>query len=218
MSLTDVITHLQQMPGNRFLEKFQSKTNVELERIAQDPGAYVFVARHAASIILKNRNSDSPVISAVEKEAHDQKEYQRSKSIELAIETQDIIKRLKGIPKKTTKKYRLTNGNELQVRRMNEFNFEVRIETSRSFLAPVMICKVFDDSTFTTFPFIYMKSFLILGIGGSTIALILSLLNIIESSWQIILIPVITSIGFQLLLVPLVYFVILKFFKETLRN
>lgn len=31
MSLTDVITHLQQMPGNRFLEKFQSKTNVELE-------------------------------------------------------------------------------------------------------------------------------------------------------------------------------------------
>ena len=86
------------MPGNRFLEKFQSKTNVELERIAQDPGAYVFEARQAASIILKNRNSDSPVISAVEKEAHDQKEYQRSKSIELAIETQDIIKRLKGIP------------------------------------------------------------------------------------------------------------------------
>ncbi|WP_258099833.1 hypothetical protein [Marinoscillum pacificum] len=128
-------------------------------------------------------------------------------------QSQKIIKSLSKIKKGSTQKYPLSNGNRLEIYRINEFYFQVRIEALRSKLAPVLICKIIDRTKFKTFPFIYLKGFLVLGIGGSVIALIFYLVDLIKSS--AILIPMIISLGFQVLLLPL-YFVILKFFKKTL--
>ena len=201
------------MSVNLFLEKYHSKPNSQLEQITRDSKTYVLDARKAASIILKNRNSNSQAINAVENEIQEHNEQLKNIALRETYESNVIIKKLREIPKNITKRYELKNGNELEIRRINEFIFEVRIEAFRSSLAPVMICKIIDESTFKTFPFIYIKGFLIFGIGGSLVAFILSQFYMINS--EIIPLPILISLGFQLILSPL-YYVILKFFKETL--
>lgn len=201
------------MSENQFLEKFQSKTDSELERIAQDSKAYVFDARQAASIILKNRKSGSPVIAAFDQEVEAQNAYRKNEKLDSTQVAQNIIRNLRQIPIKATAKYRLKNGNELQIRSINESKFEIRIESPKSALAPVMMCKIIDDSTLKTYPSIYLKGILIFGVGGSFVALILSQFKMIESSMVFLVIPIV--LGFQLFLMPL-YFVILKSFKQTL--
>lgn len=56
------------MTVNHFIEKFRSKSDTELERIALNSESYVFTARYAAVTLLKDRNSHSDVIKQVEKE------------------------------------------------------------------------------------------------------------------------------------------------------
>lgn len=209
----DAGIQLHKMSKNQFLEKFQTKTDSELERIAQDSKAYVFDARQAASIILKNRKSDSPVIADFDREVEVLSENKKKGKLDSAQITNNIIQNLKQIPIKLTAKYRLKNGNELQVRRINESKFEVRIESPKSALVPVTICKIIDHSTFKTYPFIYLKGFLILGVGGSIVTLILSQFKILESN--MILMPILIVLGFQIILMPL-HFVTLKFLKQTL--
>ena len=64
--------NLQPLTANRFLNKLQSKNNIELERIAENSKDYVLEARHAAAQLLKQRHSDSKAINTVRQEVKSQ--------------------------------------------------------------------------------------------------------------------------------------------------
>ena len=204
------------MAENRFLNKFQSKNNSELERIAENSKDYVLEARQAAAQLLKQRDSQSTSIGTVEKEVENRQKSRELTKAEIESRTKSIIWKLKSISHGQTRKYRLRNGNELQIKRLNELRFQIRIEAYRSMLAPVMILDITGDKTFRTFPFFYIKSLLIFGVGGPIFTLILTRLNMLD--WEIqhaLLIPPFTIIGLQILTVP-TYWANLKFLKETL--
>lgn len=205
------------MTKNPFIEKFKSKSDKELERIAMNSESFVFDARYASITLLKDRNKDSHIIDQVEKEYENRKKVERKKTENMKEQDQQLIRRIRKIPIKETGKYGLKNGNELQVKRLNEYYFQVRIEDNyRSELAPVMICKIKDDSTYFCYPFLYLKSIMIFGIGGTVLIVILSFIGYVESEAFIFLLPLIVTIGLQVLLMPFIYFIILNFFRKQL--
>lgn len=207
------------MTDNPFIEKFKSKSDLELEKVAMDSKSFVFDARYAAITLLKDRNYDSTIIKQVEKEYENHIKAEHKKIEELKEQDKRLIRRIRQIPIKETGKYGLENRNELQVKRLNENYFQVRIEDNyRSELAPVMICKIIDDSNYFCYPFLYLKSILIFGVGGTALTVILSILGYVEYDTFIFSLPLIVSIGFQLLLMPIIYFIILNFFRKRLRK
>lgn len=206
------------MTENPFIAKFKSKSDTELERVAMDSKSFVFDARYAAITLLKDRNYNSNIIDQVEKEYENLVKVQQKKTEELKVTDQRLIRRIRQIPIKGTGKYGLKNGNELQVKRLNQDFFQVRIEASRSELAPVMICKVKDVSTYSCYPFLYLKSILIYGLGGTALTMILAFLGYVENEIFIFLLPLIVIIGFQVLLIPFFYFFILNIFRKELRK
>ncbi|GMQ26572.1 hypothetical protein Aoki45_32550 [Algoriphagus sp. oki45] len=206
------------MTDNHFIEKFKSKSDRELERVAMDSKSFVFDARYAAITLLKDRNYDSDIINQVEKEYENLVKAQQKTTEDLKEQDQRLIRRIRQIPIKKTGKYGLKNGNELQVRRLNQDYFQIRIEAFRSELAPVMICRVKDDSTYSCYPFLYLKSILIFGFGGTALTVILAYLGYVENEIFIFSLPLFVTIGFQLLLMPFIYFIILNFFRKRLRK
>ncbi|MFI2743565.1 hypothetical protein ACG2LH_12555 [Zhouia sp. PK063] len=192
---------------------------MELEQIAMNSKSFVFNARYAAITLLKDRNYDSNIISQVEKEYESFIKTEQKNTEELKAQEERLIKRILQIPIKGTRKYSLENGNELQVKRFNEDIFQVRIEDHyRGGLAPVMICKIKNNSTYLTFPFLYLKAILVYGIGGTALTIILAVLGYIENDKFIFSLPLIVTIGFQLFLMPFIYFIILHFFRKRLRK
>jgi len=207
------------MADNQFIEKFKSKSDKELERIASNSNSFVFDARYAAITLLKDRNYNSTIINQVEKEYENIAKVERKNKEELKEQDQRLIRRIRQIPVKGRGKYGLKNGNELQVRRLNEYSFQVRIEDHfRSELAPVIICKIKDDSTYFCYPFLYLKSILIFGFGGTVLMAILAFLGYVKYEPFIFLLPLIVAIGLQLILMPFFYFLILYFFRKRLRK
>lgn len=205
------------MTDNRFLEKFKSKSDTELEMIAMNSTLFVFDARYAAITLLKERKFDSTIINQVEKEYESLVKAERKNTEDLKIQDERLIRRIRQIPVKGTGKYGLKNGNELQVKRFKEDYYQVRIEDHfRSELAPVIICKIKDDSTYFCYPFLYLKSILIFGFGGTALIAIMAFLGYVENDTFIFLIPLIVIIGIQLILMPFFHFIILNFFRKRL--
>ena len=207
------------MPKNRFLEKLESKSDKELEHIANNSKTFEFDARYAAILILKKRGFNSLTIENIEKEYDNRIQEETSKK-ENNIETKkQIINHLKNIPIKGNQKSLLKNGNILQIKRLSEQNFEVRIEDNfRSVLAPVIICKIITSSNYLLYPFFYVKSILIYGIGVTILFLILSLVGIIKDDVFLILSPLIFIISFQIILTPFIYFITVYFFKNHIKQ
>jgi hypothetical protein len=202
---------------NTFIENLKSKSDLELERIAGDSTSYVFAARYAASRLLKNRNINSKIIEQLEKEERALERAKKEKEHYLKEQDQRLIRRIRHIAIKGTGKYRLENGNELQVKRLNEDHFQVRIEDHfRSRLAPIMICKIKDESTYFCYPFLHIKSIIIFGLSLTVFFLFLSWVGEINYSKWIFLLPFILLIGIQLVFMPLLFPIILGTFKERL--
>lgn len=215
MSIT--LAHIK-MTDNRFIEKFKSKSDSELERIAMNSESFVFDARYAAITLLKNRNCDSTIISQIENEYESLEKVERKNTEDLKVQEERLI-RIRQIPIKKTGKYWLENGNELQVKRFNKDTFQVRIEDHyRSILAPVMICKIKNDLTYFTFPFLYLKSIFIFGFGGTALTMILAFLGYVEKEIFIFSLPLIVTTGLQVLFMPFIYFIILNLFRKRLRK
>lgn len=207
------------MADNQFIEKFKSKSGTELERIASNSNSFVFEARYAAITLLKDRNYNSTIIKQVEKEYENIAKAERKNKEELKEQDQRLIRRIRQIPVNGKRKYGLKNGNEIQIRRLNKYSFQVRIEDHfRSELAPVIICKIKDDSTYFCYPFLYLKSILMFGLGGIALMAILAFLGYVKNEPLILLLPLILTIGFQIILMPFFYFIILHFFRKQLRK
>ncbi|RZK25982.1 MAG: hypothetical protein EOO43_04120 [Flavobacterium sp.] len=208
---------IYKMIENQFQEKFESKSDAELESIAMNSRSFVFEARYAAIILLKNRNYNSKVIDQVEKEGENIEKAKSIKTENFKNRNRQLITRIRQIPIKETGKYRLENGNELQVKRWNESTFQVRIEDHyRSSLAPVIICKIKDDSTYFCYPFFYLKSVLMYGVGLTVLTVILFFMGYLGSDKFVLLFPLLASVGLQLVLMPFIYFITLSFFKKRL--
>ena len=207
------------MNENLFTKKFESKSDLELESIAIGSKSFVFDARYAAARLLKSRDFQSPIIQSIEEEALQIGYIQQKKLDESSMQDENLIKELRKIPIKETGKYRLKNGNQLQVKRLNQKNFQVRIEADyRSALAPVMICNIRDNASYLCYPFLYLKPILIYGLGGVGLIIILSWLGYVKMDTLVFSMPLIAIIGMQLILMPIMFFTILKFFKERLRK
>lgn len=205
------------MIENQFIEKFKYKSVTELESIAMDSGSFVFEARYAAITLLKSRNYESEIINELEKEAENLEKAKSLKTENINNRNGQLITRIRQIPIQETGKYKLENGNELQVKRWNENTFQVRIEDNfRSSLAPVIICKIKDESTYFCFPFFYLQSVLTYGVGITVLTAILFLLGYLGNDQILLVFPLIASLGLQLVLMPFFYFIILKFFKQKL--
>lgn len=207
------------MSKNEFIEKFKFKSDEDLLEIAIDAKSFVFEARHAAVTLLKSRNHATSIIDKVEQEGKELRKIEAYKTEKLKQQNQYLIRHIREIQIGGTGKYRLENGNELQVKRLNENSFQVRIEDNyRSVLAGVMICKIKGESSYTCFPFLYLKSVLIYGIGGIALAIILSFLGYLKNDILNFLTPLIFVIGLQILLMPFTYFITLNFFKQRLNE
>ncbi|MDQ8004218.1 MAG: hypothetical protein REI64_05415 [Pedobacter sp.] len=207
------------MNKNQFIEKFKFKSDEDLLEIAINSKSFVFEARHAAVTLLKSRNHATTIINKVEQEGKELKRIKAYKTEKLKQQKQYLIRRIREIPIRGTGKYRLENGNELQVKRLNEDSFQVRIEDNyRSVFAAVLICKIKGESSYTCFPFLYLKSILIYGIGGIALAIIFSFFGYLENDILIFFTPLIFVIGLQILLMPFTHFVILNFFKQRLNE
>ncbi|MFN0293025.1 hypothetical protein [Pedobacter helvus] len=207
------------MAKNQFIAKFESKSDAELESIAMNSRSFVFEARYAAITLLKNRNYKATIIEQVELEAEKRSKAKNEQIASLNKQDHQLITRIRQIPIKGTWKYRLENGNELQVKRWNENTFQVRIEDNyRSSLAPVIICNVKADSTYFCYPFFYIKSILTYGVGLTVLTTVLFFLGYFGSDKFVLLFPILGSVGLQLILMPFIYFITLNFFKKRLGN
>ena len=183
-----------------------------------NPESFVFDARYAAITLLKARNYESPIIDQVDLEYKNLTKVKQKNKEDIKEQDKRLIRRIRQIGIKSVIKYRLKNGNELQVKRLTEDYFQVRIEAYRSEMAPVIICKVKDASTYFCYPFLYLKSILIFGIGGTMLMTILAVLGYIQNDIFVFLLPLLVTVGFQLVMMPFMYFVILNFFKKRLRK
>jgi hypothetical protein len=207
------------MENNRFLVKFNTLSNSELDAIITNTKSFVFEARFAAAQILKNRNTIHPMLEELEQE--DVRQQNEIQSIIENIKKQNlaIVKELQRIAISKKWFYNLSNGNVLQVKRINEKIFEIQIKSYRSEIAPVMICLLKKDKTFITFPFFNIKSILIIGILGTLMIFALLWYDHSKISFETdsipLLLPILFAIGIQILTLP-IYFLILSTFRETL--
>jgi len=205
------------MNNDFFQQNFESKSNVELEEIAKNNKKYVLDARIAAISIMKNRNLDSFNIDVIEKELQNEKNQIQQKSINKQIENEKIVRVLNTISK-NAKKYQLKNGNELQIKRFTKNKFQIRIEHSRSFMSPVVICSINELREIKYYPFIYIKSIVV--------TLILFFAVLVYSYYVYKSIPddlilalsctIIFNLIIQILLLPLMFHLILRTFKDAI--
>lgn len=202
-----------------FQQKFESKSNAELEEIVRNNIKYVLVARIAAITIMKNRNLDSIYINIVENELQNKENQIQQKSINKQLENENIFQVLNTISRKT-KKYQLKNGNELQIKKLTKNKFQIRIDHSQSYMSPVVICSINEAQEIKYYPFIYIKSIV------TTIIISFIFLGYFyyeDKSISDGLIfafsgCIVFNLIFQILLFPLMFNLILQTFKDEIKN
>ena len=203
-----------------FRQKFESKSNIELEEIVKNNIKFILEARIAAITILKERNYESAYLKMLEDDLQTEKSRIQLESKNLQNENKNIIRILETISIKDSKKYKLNNWQELCIKRLNKKKYEIRIDHSKSFFSPIIICDIKNGNQIKYFPFfninstsiLFITSILVLGYSYFTYesisAKILFILSLILSFF----------ITIQILLFPIMYRLILNTFKKEIKN
>lgn len=202
-----------------FQQKFESKSNIELEEIAHNNVKYVLEARIAAITIMKTRNFFSVEIENVEKELENHKNLIKIEKIYKQNENENVLEVLNSITK-TSKKYKLKNGNELQIRRFSKYKFQIKIEYFRSYLAPVVICSINNSQEIKFYPFINLETFITISI------FIFAFLGYYYYQYEYFPKDTLFTTTYififflliQIILLPFSYRTIIKTFKEEIKN
>jgi hypothetical protein len=202
-----------------FHQKFESKSNTELEEIAHNNVKYVLEARIAAITIMKTRNFFSVDIENVEKELENHKNLIKIEKIYKQNENENVLEVLNSITK-TSKKYKLKNGNELQIRRFSKYKFQIKIEYFRSYLAPVVICSINNSQEIKFYPFINLETFITISI------FIFAFLGYYYYQYEYFPKDTLFTTTYififflliQIILLPFSYRTIIKTFKEEIKN
>ncbi|UII20559.1 hypothetical protein [Fulvivirga ligni] len=198
---------------NIFLEKYRSKSSKELARIAEDSnGIYVDEAKQAASELLKDRAIRQDTIDSFQKIERNRLEFVQEEKAKFNPKT--LISNLRSLPFNTTVKRPLADGKELQVRRLNKQFFQARIETYKSLLAPIVICKINSDNSYITFSFLYVKGFLMISLGVAAFIFLLTAFGFWNLQMEMILYVFPVTLGFQIFLAPIAYYKTLKSLKH----
>ena len=208
------------MTVDYFLQKFKSKSDLELYEITHNNIKYIIEARIAALKILKNRK-----LNCQQSQNIIDKLQELEKILNFQIQTNQNIsdetnKKLRKIEINKSLKIKLENKNELQIERLSNKIFQIRIEHYKSALAPVVICFLNDNGEKDFFPFFYLKSILF----SVILAFILVLYSYFTEEkisddildfiiWLLIAAPI-----FQIFLTPFSYPIILKTFNEEIKN
>ncbi|PJR04940.1 hypothetical protein CDL10_10590 [Avrilella dinanensis] len=152
--------HQVKSTNNFFYKKYQTLSNNELEKIAQNNIKYVSEARLAAISILKERNYDSHINKKIENELDIIENNKLQQLKEKNKQNETIISTLESIQHRKTARYKLSNGNELQVKRLKTNKYQIRIEHYMSIISPVVICKINENNQINYFPFFHTNSIL----------------------------------------------------------
>lgn len=202
-----------------FQQKFESKSNTELEEIAHNNVKYVLEARIAAITIMKTRKFFSVDIENVEKDLENHKNLIKIEKIYKQNENENVLEVLNSITK-TSKKYKLKNGNELQIRRFSKYKFQIKIEYFRSYLAPVVICSINNSQEIKFYPFINLETFITISI------FIFAFLGYYYYQYEYFPKDTLFTTTYififflliQIILLPFSYRTIIKTFKEEIKN
>jgi len=200
-----------------FKEKFQSKTNSELEEIVKNNIKYVIECRIAALSLMKDRGYQSKIIKDIDLELEALEKKEKLAIEEKKLQDEKIAKELKKIKINTTKKIQLENGNELQIKRLSDKIFQIRIEYYQSYLSPVVICVINQKGYNKYYPFFYLQTVLITSVISLCLFIYIYVQNegFIDDKYNSIpLVVIIINLGMQLIMTPSMYPLILNTFKE----
>lgn len=153
--------HQVKSTNNFFYKKYQTLSNNELEKIAQSNIKYVLEARLAAISILKERNYDSTFIEKIENELDIIENNKLQQLNEKNKQNEAIISTLESIQHRKTARYKLNNGNELQVKRLKTNKYQIRIEHYMDIVSPVVICTIDENKQINYSPFFHTNSILL---------------------------------------------------------
>jgi hypothetical protein len=203
------------MTENRFISKFSSKSDVELEHILQNSVGYTQEARFASFYLLKQRNVDLSKFSDEIKYIKKDIEIKKTLNDQDLVSRKRIIKRLRIMKIQSTRSFQVNDWSNLIVKRKNKTTFSIRMKHHLSFNTPVVICKIQNDSKYFCYPFFHFKPLLILGLIGTILMPFITpeiiadgLLN------KLMLIPICSVVFFQIILMPITYIGYLRFFEK----
>ena len=200
-----------------FKEKFQSKTNSELEEIVKNNIKYVIECRIAALSLMKDRGYQSKIIKDINLELEALEKIEKLAIEDKKHQDEKIAKELKKIKINTTKKLQLENGNQLQIERLSHKIFQIRLEHYQSSLSPVVICVINHKGYNKYYPFFYLQTVLITSVISLCLFVYIYVQNegfIDDDAIFICLTMILVPLGFQLIMTPSMYPFILNTFKE----
>lgn len=179
---------------------------------------YVIEAKFAAIQVLKTRGINLEIENEIQIEFARLNNQTRTIEADEQILEAKIIKNLKLIPIGKKKRWLLQNGNELRIKRLNEYRYQIRIEGYfRSSMAPVIICEYKNNHILKTYPFFYFEPILIaLLIATLLVAVHLLGIFIFNQLLLVVSITVAAPIVAQLLTAPVLYYIIKDNFESRL--
>ena len=206
------------MDPNIYIKKYTTRSNSELQKIVDSTSGYVIEAKFAAVQVLKTRGINLEIEKAIQIEFERLNNKKQTIEADKQIVVAKIIKNLELIPIGKKKKWLLENGNELRIKRLNEYRFHIRIEGYfRSSMAPVIMCEYKNNSTLKTYPFFYLEPILIaLLIAALFVAAHLLGIFIFNQLLLVVSIIVAAPIVTQLLTAPVLYYIIKDNFESRL--
>lgn len=202
---------------NRFREKYRSKTSEELKLIAEDArGIYELEARQVAAELLREKYTKQEELESLKNIETELNELLDQSKMGKCYNPEILILNLKKIRINSTVNISIESGKNLQIWRISKDLFQVRIATYKSELAPVVICQITSEHTYRFFPFPYVKGMLMMCLMCALLMLFLLLFDTgfryVDLIWYVV--PV--SLGFQIFMTPIAYYMILKSLKESL--
>ena len=135
-------------------QNFQFFDDDKLNEIAKNNIKYTLESRLSAVKILKERNVNSKYISEVEQEFSDVQKINENKARSQKIEDKKILNFLKITNGNRMYEFKLERGNYLQITKITNKYFQIRIEGFRTIFSPVVIAKI-DQNNIIYFPFFY---------------------------------------------------------------
>lgn len=206
------------MDSENFKVKYLSKSDSELNKIAASKDGYVLEARFAAIQILSERGISSEYEKSIFTEIEKLNQNTQETEVNKEKLTKKIAKNLNTLPVGKKRVWHLQNGNELQIRRLNDSRYQIRIEDHyRSIMAPVMICICKEDSDLKTYPFFHLMPILI-GLFTAALFVVLQTTGYIDFKFMILAIILAISIPIvlQLIMAPVLYPILKDKFESTL--
>lgn len=202
---------------NRFREKYRSKTIEELKLIAVDARRiYELEARQVAAELLREKYTNQQELESLKSIEQELNELFEKSQKEISYYPEILMLNLKKIRINSTINFPIGSGKNLQIWRISKDLFQVRIATYKSELAPVVICQITSNHTYRFFPFPYVKGMLMMCLMCALLMLFLLLFDTgfryVDLIWYVV--PV--ALGFQIIMTPIAYYMILEALKESL--